>query len=175
MNSKFSKKKKGKLLILIGLFCIILSGLGIWSQFNYNHVEASSENVPSESIQPTATPTPPKPADTLLTAYSTKNGLIFRWKKVIKNNSGYEIQYATNKNFKSKKSVWIKNNTKVSKTIKNLKKNTKYYTRIRTYYQAEQEKIYGNFSKIFSMTTAGDFCIKKDFIVRKFPMPPKNV
>lgn len=169
MSSKCLRKNKGKLLILLGLFCITLSGFTISGQLNFSHAEASSENTPSESVSPTATPMPPKPADTSLAAYSTKKGLILRWNKVKKNNSGYEIQYATKKDFKSKKSVWVKNNEKVSKTIKNLKKNTKYYVRIRTYYQAEQEKIYGDFSKVVSMATAGDvtFLHKEGFYCEK--------
>ncbi|MCI8409277.1 MAG: hypothetical protein HFJ09_08430 [Lachnospiraceae bacterium] len=176
MNSKFLRKNKGKMLILLGLFCITLSGFAISSQLNFNHVEASSESTPFESIQPTTTPTPPKPAGTSLTAYSTKNGLILRWKKIEKNNSGYEIQYATNKNFKSKKSAWVKNNTKSSKTIKNLKKNTKYYVRIRTYNQTEQKKIYGGFSKIVSMTTAADvtFLYKEGFYCEKISNSTKK-
>lgn len=169
MSPKFLRRKKRKLLILLGLFCITLSGLALWTQSNFNPAKASSENVPSESIQPTTTPTPPKPASTSLTAYSTKKGLVLRWKKVEKNNSGYEIQYDTKKDFKSQKSVWVKNKTKVSKTIKNLKKNTKYYVRIRTYYQTEQEKIYGNFSKVASMTTADNvtFLHKEGFYCEK--------
>lgn len=169
MSSKFLKKHRGKLLVILGLFCIICSGFAIRSKLNFSHAEVTSEDTPSESVSPTTTPTPPKPANASLTAYSTQKGLIVRWNKVIKNNSGYEIQYATKKNFKSKKSVWIKNNAKVSKTIKNLKENTTYFVRIRTYYQAEQEKIYGNFSKTVSMATAGDvtFLHKEGFYCEK--------
>lgn len=169
MSPKFLRKKKRKLLILLGLFCITLSGLTIWTQSSFNPAKASSESVPSESIQPTTTPIPPKPASTSFTAYSTKKGLVLRWKKVEKNNSGYEIQYDTKKDFKFQKSVWVKNKTKVSKTIKNLNKNTQYYVRIRTYYQTEQKKIYGNFSKIVSMTTADNvtFLHKEGFYCEK--------
>lgn len=176
MNLVILKKNKKKLLIILGLSCITWSGLAMSGHLNFSHAEASSENISSESVLPTATPAPAKPAATSLTAYSTKKGLILRWDKVKKNNSGYEIQYSTQKTFKTKKSVWVKNNTKVSKTIKNLKKNTKYYVRIRTYYQAEQEKIYGNFSKIVSMTTAGDvtFLYKEGFYCEKISTATKK-
>lgn len=169
-----SKKQKGKFLAAIGLFSAILGGVTIAEHSGFSHAE--SNPTPSEKVsttdKPTITPTStpvPKPSSTTLSVYSTQKGLILRWSKVQKNNSGYEIQYSTKKNFKSKKSVWVTKNTKTSKTIKNLKKNTKYYVRIRTYYQTEQEKVYGDFSKIVSMTTAGDitFLHKEGFYCEK--------
>lgn len=171
MSTSDSKKQKGKTLAAIGLFSVVVGGAAITGYCGFSHAESTPEPTASATDTPTeSTPEPiPKPASTTLSAYSTKKGLVLRWNKVTKNNSGYEIQYSTKKNFKSKKSVWINKTSKVAKTIKNLKKNTKYYVRIRTYYQAEQEKVYGDFSKIVSMTTAGDvtFLYKEGFYCEK--------
>lgn len=52
------------------------------------------------------------------------------WKK-IEVATGYEVQYSTEKNFK--KGVHTKKTTKGKVTIKSLKKNKKYYVRVRTY------------------------------------------
>lgn len=52
------------------------------------------------------------------------------WNKV-SGATGYEIQYATKSNFKGAKSVKVKNGKTTSKTIKSLKKNKKYYFRVK--------------------------------------------
>ncbi len=49
-----------------------------------------------------------------------------------KSAAGYEIQYSTKKNFKDAKKTSAKYDA-TSKTIKNLKKNTTYYVRVRAY------------------------------------------
>ena len=59
------------------------------------------------------------------------------WKKQTTQMSGYQIQYATNKKFKSSKKVTSKKST-TRKTIKKLKSKKTYYVRVRTY-----KKIYG--------------------------------
>lgn len=78
-----------------------------------------------------------------------KKKLSIYWKK-ISNCSGYEIQYSLKSSFKSKKSIKIKSRKTLSKTIKSLKSNKKYYIRIRAYKQVEGKKIYGDYSKIKS-------------------------
>lgn len=168
----------------IGLFGVILGGLAITEHANHTLAEANPNTTPTENISatdafatiwPASTPSRIL-AHTSLSLYSTKKGLILRWNEVKKNNTGYEIQYSAKKNFKAKKSLWVKDNTKTSKIIRNLKKNTKYYVRIRTYYQAEREKIYGEFSKTVSMTTAGDvtFFHKEGFYCEKISVAVKK-
>ena len=72
------------------------------------------------------------------------------WKKV-KNISGYEIIYATNKKFtKSKKTVKVKS-SKNSKVITKLKKKKKYYFKIRAYRITSGKKVSGAWSKIKSV------------------------
>ncbi len=63
-------------------------------------------------------------------------------------SNGYQIQYATNKNFKSAKT---KKATSSSVTLKNLKKNKKYYVRVRAYVK-KGKKIYpGSWSSMASI------------------------
>ena len=181
MFSSSNKNTKRNIMLIIGFLGVLLVGVMIAGHSNFSYAETSPKTTPSATVSKTDKPEPtptalPKPAGTKISAFSTKNGLILRWNKVTKNNSGYEIQYATTKNFKSQKSVWVKKNTQVSKTIKNLKKNKKYYVRIRTYYQPEQEKVYGNFSNVASMTTAGDvtFLHKEGFYCEKISETTKK-
>jgi len=71
-----------------------------------------------------------------------------KWKVQKAQTSGYEVQYSTTKNFKSgKKKVTIKKNKTTSTIIKKLKKNKKYYVRIRTYKTVNGKKFYSSWSK----------------------------
>ena len=76
------------------------------------------------------------------------------WKKQSKQTTGYQIQYSTKKGFGSKvKTVTVSNNKVTSKTIKSLKKNQKYYVRVRTYKKAGNSKFYSGWSKTKSVKT----------------------
>ena len=66
------------------------------------------------------------------------------WKK--QNVSGYELAYATNKKFKKAKTKKIAASKKTV-TIKKLKKNQKYYVRIRTYQMINGKKYISAWSK----------------------------
>lgn len=69
------------------------------------------------------------------------------WKKD-KTATGYEIQYSTDKKFKNKKAtktITVKKNKTVSKTISKLTKNKRYYVRVRAYKNA---KINGKTQKL---------------------------
>ena len=76
------------------------------------------------------------------------------WKAQKTHTTGYEVQYSTNKNFKSgNKKVNIKKNKTTSETIKKLKAKKKYYVRIRTYKTVSGKKIYSDWSKSKNVTT----------------------
>lgn len=60
---------------------------------------------------------------------------------------GYEIQYATNVNMKNAK---LKRGSQTNYTISGLKKNTKYYVRVRAYKKVNGEKIFSEWSKVKS-------------------------
>ena len=94
------------------------------------------EPQPSQPTEPTEKVTLKKLKSVKLKALSAKK-LEVKWKKLSKKEQGkiqkIEIQYSTDKTFKTGvKKKWAKK-TKNSYTIKGLKKNTKYYVRIRAY------------------------------------------
>lgn len=62
-----------------------------------------------------------------------KQYLTVRWAKKTTQTTGYQIQYGLKKDFSGAKTVTIKPNTTLSKTIKNLKSAKIYYVRIRTF------------------------------------------
>lgn len=80
------------------------------------------------------------------------------WNKI--SCTGYQIQYATKSDFSDAKSVTIKGNSNVSKKITGLKKNKKYYIRVRCYtttkFDGKNYNIYSSWSPTKSpwMTTA---------------------
>lgn len=83
---------------------------------------------------------------------STRKSFILEWGKQETQADGYEIVYTTDKAFskKSLKTVSVKNTQTVSKEIKGLKENQKYYVRIRTYKDVKlgekRVRIYSNWS-----------------------------
>ena len=84
---------------------------------------------------------------------SEKSGQItVRWKRNSK-AEGYEIQYATKKDFSNAKKVTVSGGKTVKKTIAKLKKNQRYYIRIRTYARSYGE-YYSSWSKKKSLKTA---------------------
>ena len=88
------------------------------------------------------------PRTTSVTVSKGKKRFIARWKLRIPQTSGYELQYSTNRSFKSFfKYVTISNNLTLSKNVTNLKSKTTYYVRIRTYKLVGSKKYYSNWSK----------------------------
>jgi len=98
----------------------------------------------TKKVTITVSPTPA----TLKSAKNTKGlKLVVKWAK---NTSctGYQIQYSTNKKFKSGlKNVKIKKNKTTSKTFK-LKKGKTYYVRLRTYKAVAGGELYSEWSKV---------------------------
>ena len=78
----------------------------------------------------------------------SKKKISVKVKKISKQASGYQIQYSTKKNFKSKKTVWLKGYNKNSKTISGLKSKKKYYVRVRTYKTVNGTKYYSEWSNV---------------------------
>ena len=79
----------------------------------------------------------------------SKTTLKVEWKKV--NCSGYEITYTTDRKFKKGlKKVKIKNPKTVKKAIKKLKKNKKYYVKVRAYTDYNGVRYYGDRSTMLS-------------------------
>ena len=74
-----------------------------------------------------------------------------KWNK-ISGVTGYEIYMSTSKNGKYSKIKTIKNAKTVTYTKTNLKKNKKYYFKVRAYKVKNGQKIYGDFSKVQKVT-----------------------
>ncbi len=84
-----------------------------------------------------------------------KTSLSISWQK-LSGVSGYQLQVSTKKNFKGAKNINI-SKKKTTYTKKGLKKNKKYYVRIRAYKKYidthdEIVKVYGSWSKITKKT-----------------------
>lgn len=63
--------------------------------------------------------------------------------------SGYQIKYASNKNFKKAKT---RNTRKTIYTIKSLRSKKKCYVKVRAYKIVKGKKIYGSYSKVLKVT-----------------------
>ncbi len=87
------------------------------------------------------------PAAVKLTSVkSAKAGeMTVKWGKNAK-AGGYQLQYATAKNFKSAKTVAVKKAKTTSTTIKKLTKGKKYYVRVRTYQKVSGKTYYSAWS-----------------------------
>ncbi len=84
---------------------------------------------------------------------SSKSGtLTAAWVK-ISGADGYQLYLATSKKFTSKttKKVTVKKGKTVKTTVKKLKKNKKYYVKIRGYKTVNSKKVYGSFSAVKSI------------------------
>ena len=76
------------------------------------------------------------------------------WKAQKTETTGYEIEYSTNKKFRTgNKKTKIKKNKVTESTIKKLKAKKKYYVRIRTYKTVNGNKYYSEWSKVKTVTT----------------------
>ncbi len=96
-----------------------------------------------------------RPKKTAISKILGKSKKIYvKWKKRTVQTTGYQIQYATNKKFTSgKKTVKITKNTKLATNLKGLKKNKKYYVRVRTYHVVGGKTFYSDWSAVKSVKT----------------------
>lgn len=67
------------------------------------------------------------------TVKAAKNALAVTWKKQAVQSTGYQIQYATNKNFKGAKTVTVAKPKATTRKLVKLKAKTTYFVRVRTY------------------------------------------
>lgn len=62
-----------------------------------------------------------------------KNGFVLSWNKQNSQTTGYQIQYATKKDFSNAASYWVTDANTTTATITKRAGGTRYYVRIRTY------------------------------------------
>ena len=75
----------------------------------------------------------PRPTE-IKSILKRSKGFTVKWKKRTLQNTGYQLQYATDKSFtKNEKTLTFKNNTTTSKKVTGLKGGKKYYYRVRCY------------------------------------------
>ncbi|MBE6741659.1 MAG: fibronectin type III domain-containing protein [Ruminococcaceae bacterium] len=90
----------------------------------------------------------PKGTTLLKTASTGKDWISPQWNKQTTQTTGYEIMYSKSAGFRSgNKTVTVSDNKQTVKKIKSLKKNTKYYFKIRTY---KKVKINGRYKVFYS-------------------------
>ncbi|MBR6567062.1 MAG: DUF1906 domain-containing protein [Clostridia bacterium] len=92
-------------------------------------------------------------AGKLKTLKSSKSGtLTATWTK-LSGADGYQLYLSTGKKFTSKttEKVTVKKGKTVKTTVKKLKKNKKYYVKIRGYKTVNSKKVYGAFSSVKSI------------------------
>ncbi len=100
---------------------------------------------------PEASSAPSKTSVKKLTA--SRKSFTVKYKKS-SDASGYQIQYATNKNFsKNKKTVTVKSRSTTSKTVTGLKAKKTYYVRVRAYKTVNGKRIYSDWSSVKKVKT----------------------
>ena len=106
----------------------------------------NSENTSAENSGDIQKETAEKPAKTTIkNIKALKNALKLSWKQ-ISETDGYLIYRSTKKSGSYKKIATVKNATKTSYKDRTVKKNKKYYYKIRTYQTNDGSKVYGDYS-----------------------------
>ncbi len=149
-GGKFVKNVIKKALCVLLAFMMVLPSMAIIDGLSNNDtVVAYAASKKSKSKTSVAKP------KILSVKAKASNSLDVSFKAVSKVN-GYEISYSTNKKFKKKttKKVVVKitkknkKSKKFTKRISKLKKNKKYYVRVRAYKVVKKKKVYGKYSSV---------------------------
>lgn len=93
----------------------------------------------------------PLPIDTF-TLSANNNELTVAWDKIIENVDGCQLQYATNIAFGDAKTISIDDKTITSYTISSGLRTGKYFVRIRSYLNVDNNKKYSDWSDIKEIT-----------------------
>ncbi len=90
------------------------------------------------------------------------NGFTVKYGKITSCTTGYQVQYSTSKSFKNATTKTVKDNTKTSKSILDLKSKQVYYVRVRTYKKVSGNTYRSAWSKAVKVTTGkgGKFTTK---------------
>ena len=77
---------------------------------------------------------------------AVSKGFTLKWNKQASQTTGYQIQYATKRDFSNAATITIANPNTTSKTIKGRAGNTRYYVRVRTYKKIGNGTFYSNWN-----------------------------
>lgn len=80
-------------------------------------------------------------------------GFTVKWTKQDKQTTGYQIQYSLKADMKGAKKVAVNSTKTLTKTLKNLKPNRKYYVQVRTFKKGKYENFYSAWSKVVTVKT----------------------
>lgn len=94
----------------------------------------------------------PKKASVKAVKPVSANKIKISWKKDTK-ATGYQIEYATKKDFSDATRIVVKNQKSTEKTISNLESGTKYYVRVREYKKSGKATYHGKWSSTKSVKT----------------------
>lgn len=96
--------------------------------------------------------------------FNSNDELVFKWKKINKNCTGYQIQYADNVSFNNDKKITLKSKNTISKKIKNYKniKGSLLIIRIRAYNKVNGKTYYGKWST-FRVINVKEHQLSKNF------------
>ncbi len=109
------------------------------------NVDSTTKNIESTSTEQQTSKNIKDIKASIKSAKNIKGKKVLLKIKKLKNVSGYQIQYSTNKKFSKANSKYT---TKLSYTVKKLKKNKKYYFRARAYKTVSGKKKYGKWSSV---------------------------
>ena len=106
-------------------------------------------NSDQEALPEAATPSKIVPKGTSISKLTpSKESFKVSWAVQSAGISGYQLQYCTNGSFNSKtRTLTVKGHNKKSRNIKDLRANTTYYVRIRTYIKSGKKRDYSEWSK----------------------------
>ena len=120
----------------VGIATVKISGKGVYN----GSISKTFKIRPRSTVLKTVTP--------------LKKGFTAKWTKKLTQNTGYQLQYSTSKNFsKNKKTKTITKKSKTSRKVTGLKAKKKYYVRVRTYKTVSGKKYYSKWSKVKTVTT----------------------
>lgn len=92
-------------------------------------------------------------ATSLKSLQTDKKQMTVTWKQSKIKVTGYQVMYATNKNFtKGKKQITVSGTSKTTQTIKKLSSKKKYFVKVRTYKIVDGKNYYSTWSKAKSVT-----------------------
>ena len=92
-------------------------------------------------------------AASINTLTAKSKAITVKLNRSLKQSTGYQIQYSTNKNFKSAKTKTLSSYKTSSTTLSGLKAKTTYYVRVRTYKTVNGKKVYSAWSSAKSKKT----------------------
>ncbi len=112
---------------------------------------AASKNYKKAKDQKITVTVKPKKVSFKSLKSSKKGQMAVKWARDSK-ASGYQIRYASDKGFRKSKTIEVKSNKTVSKSItKKLSLGKKYYVKVRAYKTVGKSKLWGDYSSVKSV------------------------